>query len=173
VREALREIAAMGLIELRPNRGAVVMPFNPDSLRGIFHVRMALECEATRLAAGRIPIPDLDRFDKQFAELQAQTIRERAWSDQAIASDEAFHALIATWAGVARLAMELKRYSILVHEIRETLRYRTQDETFRQLAEILKALRAGDAEQAAEAMREHIIHASTSAVLTIFNETQR
>ena len=173
VREALREIAAMGLIELRQNRGAVVLPFNPDSIRGIYHVRMALESEAARLAVGRLPASEVERFESAFDELLSATVRHHAWSVRAIVCDEEFHEMIATWAGVARLSMELKRYTLLVHEIREAQgrRYKVQEEAIRQHAAILRALRKSNAEASARAMRRHILSAAERAIGALFPKT--
>jgi DNA-binding GntR family transcriptional regulator len=170
VREALREIAAMGLVELRQNRGAVVMPFNPESLRGIYRVRMALESEAVRLAVAHLPASEIEKFENLFTKLLTATVRDHAWSVRAIACDEGFHEMIATWAGVARLAREIKRYYLLVHEIRETQgrRYRVQEEAIHQHVIINRALRKGGAEAAARAMRTHILDAAEWAVGALF-----
>ena len=55
VRESLVELAAMGIVELLPNRGAVVLPFGPEQVREISQVRRVLEVEADlRCASGRI-----------------------------------------------------------------------------------------------------------------------
>ena len=53
VRESLVELAAMGMVELSPNRGGVVLPFGPEQVREISQVRRVLEVEATRCACGR------------------------------------------------------------------------------------------------------------------------
>lgn len=171
VREALREIAAMGLIELRQNRGAVVMPFNPESLRGIFRVRMALETEAVRLAAHRVPRTEIEKFENAFNELLSETVHNHTWSEKAIACDEEFHEMIATWAGVARLAREIKCYFALVHELRDTARrrgYHLQETAIQQHMNILRALGKGQEEEAAKAMREHILDAAEVAIGALF-----
>jgi DNA-binding GntR family transcriptional regulator len=56
VREALVELASLGLVDLLPNRGAVVRPFGPQEVREISQVRCVLEVEATRCACGRIDL---------------------------------------------------------------------------------------------------------------------
>lgn len=174
VREALREIASLGLIELRQNRGAVVLPFNPDSLRGIYRVRLALESEAVRLAAGRLPASELEKFETTFAGLLSASERNHAWSEKEIASDEAFHEAIATWAGVARLAMEIKSYFMLIHEIRtaQGRRYHVQETAVEQHLEILRNLREGNGEAGAGAMRRHILDAAEGAVAALFSSTE-
>src|SRR5438552_777862 len=54
VREALRELAGIGLIVFKPNHGAMVRPFGPTQIRELYYVRRVLEAEATRMAADRV-----------------------------------------------------------------------------------------------------------------------
>lgn len=58
VREALRELEGLGLIESRPRRGRHVLPFVEQTIREAYVVRAALEEAATRLAVlnGRLPL---------------------------------------------------------------------------------------------------------------------
>jgi DNA-binding GntR family transcriptional regulator len=56
VREALGELERIGMIERRPNRGAVVRQLTPHDVAQIYSVREVLE----RAAASQIPLP-LDR----------------------------------------------------------------------------------------------------------------
>jgi DNA-binding GntR family transcriptional regulator len=57
VREALRELETLRLIESSPNRGARVRGFSPSDLREVYQVRAGLEETATRL--GRPPVEAL------------------------------------------------------------------------------------------------------------------
>jgi DNA-binding GntR family transcriptional regulator len=176
VREALREIASMGLVELRPNRGTVVLPFNPDSLRGIYHVRMALESEAARLAAKAIPSTEAESCEKAFCELLASGQRDVNWSIRASALDEQFHEMVATWGGVARVAVEIRRYCqlamLLEHEIRQIRGYRSEQQvdSINQHLAVLAALRKGDADEAARAMREHLLQAANLSITALFSK---
>jgi DNA-binding GntR family transcriptional regulator len=54
VREALRKLQASGLVELRPNKGALVRGLSAREIRDAYEVRAALEGLAAELAAGRI-----------------------------------------------------------------------------------------------------------------------
>lgn len=51
VREAIRQLEAIGFAEARPHRGAVVPHFTPDKLNEIFLVMSELEALCARLAA--------------------------------------------------------------------------------------------------------------------------
>jgi DNA-binding GntR family transcriptional regulator len=174
VREALREIASMGLVELRPNRGTVVLPFNPDSLLGIYHVRIALESEAARLAAKAIPATEVEACEKTWRELLNTSTHDLAWSIRASKLDEEFHETIATWAGVARIAIEIRRYNHLAHlleqEVRQIHGYRTAEQlhTINQHLAIIAALKQGNGDEAARAMREHLLHAAGLSIASLF-----
>ena len=66
VREALRELEGLGLVESRPRRGRHVLPFVEQTIREAYVVRAALEETATRLAMlnGRLPLDEM-RADVQ------------------------------------------------------------------------------------------------------------
>jgi DNA-binding GntR family transcriptional regulator len=51
VREAIRQLEAIGFVEARPHRGAVVPLFTPEKLNEIFLVMAELEALCARLAA--------------------------------------------------------------------------------------------------------------------------
>jgi DNA-binding GntR family transcriptional regulator len=72
VREALRRLAALGLVSFEPNRGVRVRSLSRDSMREAFLVRAELEALATGIAATKITKVDLDELEqaeKQFARL--------------------------------------------------------------------------------------------------------
>src|SRR5439155_14844598 len=50
IREGLIELAGIGIVDLFPNRGAIVRPVTARDVREICHVRRILECAATRSA---------------------------------------------------------------------------------------------------------------------------
>src|SRR2546421_737669 len=53
VREALRRLAAEGLVEMRTNRGARVADVDEGGARGAYDARLVVESGAARLAAQR------------------------------------------------------------------------------------------------------------------------
>src|SRR5436190_18670221 len=72
IREALRRLAALGLVSFVPNRGVRVRTLSRDELREAFLVRAELESLATELAVPRMTGDDLaalDSAEKRFAEL--------------------------------------------------------------------------------------------------------
>jgi DNA-binding GntR family transcriptional regulator len=53
IREAVRQLEALGLAKHVPHQGAKVIDFDPDDLRDLFEVRLGLETLAVRRAAER------------------------------------------------------------------------------------------------------------------------
>ena len=54
IREAVRQLEALGLAKHVPHQGARVLDFDLDELRDLFEVRLALESIAVRRAAERL-----------------------------------------------------------------------------------------------------------------------
>src|SRR5690606_29923649 len=58
IREALHSLAASGLVEVRPHRGAIVVDIGPDRLLEMFEVMAELEAMCARHAARRMTEAD-------------------------------------------------------------------------------------------------------------------
>jgi DNA-binding GntR family transcriptional regulator len=165
IREALISLAGIGIIDLLPNRGAVVRSVTAKDVREVCQVRRALECEATRSACGRIDLAELDALaDDLKRQLAVPVSAAPAFIEQARAIDSRLHDLIAGSCDNAFLAHELGRLKILfrafrdvsytAHEARNDFR-RLGEEAHEHLA-IVEALRAKDRREAALAMARHI-----------------
>ena len=80
VREALRRLAALGLVQFVPNRGVRVRTLSREELREAFLVRAELESLATELAVPKITaegLAALDEAEQRFSELTLE-LRRRA-----------------------------------------------------------------------------------------------
>lgn len=71
LRAALRSLAAEGLVELVPNRGARVATPRPEALAELFQLRNALELEAAHLALERDPAALAQAVGEAAAALRA------------------------------------------------------------------------------------------------------
>jgi DNA-binding GntR family transcriptional regulator len=165
IREALISLAGVGIIDLLPNRGAVVRHVTAKDVREICQVRRALECEATRQACGRIELAELHALADELRRLRDVKRGSAAkFIDQARAVDSRLHDLIAHSAGNKFLAKELSRLKILFRAFRDVSYIRHEERNdLRRLAEeahehlaIVEALLAGDKNEAARAMARHI-----------------
>jgi len=165
VREALLELAAMGMVQLRRNCGAVIQPFGPQQLSEIYAVRTLLEAEAARLAAGRIPPAQLESLRGNFEALQRENRPDEGWN-----LDQLLHTTIATHSGNLRLAEEINRYTLLVQTMREAagrVLSGLQSTSINEHLEILNRIGLGDAPGAGAAMRKHLQQAEQSAMSAI------
>jgi DNA-binding GntR family transcriptional regulator len=165
VREALIALAGMGIIDLLPNRGAVVRRVSAHEVREVCQVRRALECEAARSACGRIGLGPLHRLAGDLRRLRAARGRPGPrFVAEARALDSRLHDLIAESCGNAFLAQEIARLKTLFRAFRDVAwehdearhdYHRLAEEADEHLA-IVEALLVGDARTAARAMSHHI-----------------
>jgi DNA-binding GntR family transcriptional regulator len=174
VRESLVELAALGVVELLPNRGAVVLPFGPAQVREISQVRRVLEVESTRSACGRIDRAEFAALREQLERLRRRPPGEGRDSE-ARALDNRLHELIAASCGSARLEAEIGRYLTLFRTLRDVCHLRdaatnySRSDDVPEHLEVLRRLEAGDADGAARAMDAHIRSATNSLVDVLFN----
>jgi DNA-binding GntR family transcriptional regulator len=166
IREALIAMAGIGIIDLLPNRGAVIRRVAPRDVREICQVRRVLECEAVRRSCGRMDGSELRALTDGFRRQMAVAESERAeFVEQARALDSRLHDGIAASCGNAFLAHELSRLKILFRAFRDVAwEHDGARNEYRRLAEeshehfaIVEALAAGDGREAARAMSRHII----------------
>jgi DNA-binding GntR family transcriptional regulator len=73
VREALRRLAALGLVTFEPNRGVRVRMLSRDEIREAFMVRAELEGLATELATPRMTDEDLAALEEAERRFSAVT----------------------------------------------------------------------------------------------------
>ena len=165
IREALLSLAGIGIVDLLPNRGAIVRQVTAHDVREICQVRRVLECEATRSACGRIELAGLHALAAELQRLlAAKELSGPLFIDEARAVDSKLHDLIADSCGNAFLGKEIGRLKILFRAFRDVAWDRAEARNdYHRLAEearehmaIVAALLAGDAKEAARAMARHI-----------------
>ncbi|HET7647991.1 MAG TPA: GntR family transcriptional regulator [Gaiellaceae bacterium] len=79
IREALRRLAALGLVSFVPNRGVRVRTISREELHEAFMVRAELESLATEVAAAKMTAEDLEELaaaERRFSEI-SQELRSR------------------------------------------------------------------------------------------------
>ena len=173
IREALRRLAALGLVSFEPNRGVRVRTLSREELHEAFLVRAELESLATELAAPRMTDDDLGELETAegaFSEA-TQALRKqprdgidrwRLTSDW-VRANHGFHDVIYRVAEaplVERLAKSARR-SFSGHAVwapggSETdALYERNDREHRA---IIAALRAGNPVGARALAREHVLH---------------
>lgn len=174
IREALRRLAALGLVSFEPNRGVRVRTLSRDELREAFLVRAELEGLATERAAPRMTaerLAALDAAEHRFAELTTR-LRENARhgvDDPALASEwmranHAFHDVIYEAAEapyIASVARAARR--TFAGQVSWVARTELDDLYARNDAQhraIRAALAAGSPEGARALAHEHVLSSS-------------
>jgi DNA-binding GntR family transcriptional regulator len=154
VREALRDLATLGLVDVHPYRGARVRQPEPEELVEAMELRGELEAVAARTAARRIDDATLAQMRELLEAMRASAARDDAHA-QAM-QNSAFHTCVITASGNRT---PQRRWSRLGPFARTYLTATAPGADLHWLAErhvaILEALETRDAEAAAEAMRIH------------------
>lgn len=178
VREALRRLAALGLVSFEPNRGVRVRAISRDELREAYLVRAELESLATEVATTKLTAEDLaelDEVERRFSELTG-ALRERGDQDAMLFGEwmrlnQAFHDVIyrvADMPYVERVAKTARRTFVgqRVWSARAELDELVARNDLQHRA-IRDAMAAGSAQAARVLAREHVLssHRLIEAVL--------
>jgi len=102
LRECLKVLAAEGLVELLPNRGARVATLAGEQLQHLFEVIAALEAEGGRLACLRITDAELAEIQSLHYRMQAHFLRHEL--PEYFACNQAIHDAIMRASGNPVLA---------------------------------------------------------------------
>jgi DNA-binding GntR family transcriptional regulator len=156
VREALRRLAAEGLVEMRTNRGARVADLDRSGMRAAYDARLVIEPGAARLAATRRPAEPLRRMHEALSRQR----RAGGGVHASFAANRDFH--LALVAASANQFLEQLARVLWVARIGEAI-YEAQAETPERMrldadehAAILDAVERGDARQAETLTRRHV-----------------
>lgn len=162
LREAFRRLAADRLVELIPNRGALVRRLSPDEIIHLFQIREALEGHAARLAATRIDEGNNRAFFQAIAEQGQRHKREQDFQ-AFIAHNREFHQAIVKLSGNPELGELIDRYQLavfmsLLRQVVET--GQIIKDSIAQHEAIAEAILRGDGDAACIAMQKHLWHSA-------------
>ena len=157
IREALLHLAAMGLVEIRPRRGAIVSAPDPRRLVEMFETMAELEAACARLAARRHTLDDEVAITAAHAACEAAAASED--SEAYYFENAAFHAAIYRASHNAFLQdQSLGLHRRLAPYRRMQLRARNRlTQSLTEHAAVVAAILAGDGERAAKLLRDHIV----------------
>jgi DNA-binding GntR family transcriptional regulator len=162
VREALRRLAADGLVEVLPNRGARVAQWSAADLEEIYELRALLESHGAARAAERIASADINALGKLCDHMDACVQRGRKRDlDRITALNSQFHQRILDGADSPRL-VTLMAAVVQVPLVMRTFHRYSPEALARSLGhhrELVAALRAGDPAWAGSVMRSHVLAA--------------
>ncbi|WP_028067895.1 GntR family transcriptional regulator [Solirubrobacter soli] len=149
IREALLQLEGQGLVEVEPNRGAVVRSFDRGDVLDLYEIRALIEPHAAARAATRITA-------QQIAELATLCDAE----DQLVAN-EAFHRIILEAAQSPRLVVAMRAATGIPRSFRTAFWHdeRQRAESLMCHRRLVTAFEAQDAQLAEAVMRMHILGA--------------
>jgi DNA-binding GntR family transcriptional regulator len=160
LREAFRDLAAEGLVELVPNRGAMVRRLTRAEALELFEIRAELEALAARRAAERMGDPCLRRaFAREIAPIWDDSARLGV--DAYILENEHFHGAILTASGNARLSELHSRLqlALILYQVRSALGADVLASSVIEHRAIAQAILERDAAAADKLIRSHLARA--------------
>ncbi|NEN04746.1 FadR family transcriptional regulator [Diaminobutyricibacter tongyongensis] len=184
VREAMKVLAAKGLVETRQRVGTRVRPrelwsafdsdlltwhlaqgLGGDAMRDLVELRQILEPAAAKLAAVRATMPDLRRLEHAHAEMAAKV----DFPDQYAASDVEFH--MAVYAAchndlLQRFGQLVADFMRLTFEVQQNAQHNHFDfaADARSHREVLTAITSGDPTAATDAMLAVVLEGKTALI---------
>lgn len=154
LREALKVLAAEGLVTMKLRRGAYVTEVSARDLAEVFHLLALLESDAAGVVAEQASPEQLAELEAIHAELEA-CLSDR---DRFFAANERFHLRL--------LELADNRWRLqLVADLRKVMKLNRHHSLFKagrleasldEHRQIMQALRSGNGTRASKLMREHI-----------------
>lgn len=166
VSEAVKALAAEGLVELEGQAGARVIARDLKRIRGEYILRMAIECETARRCAEQADKVQLSilqglaaKVDRLFEEGDQLALCRQA--------DVQFHLVVAEFAGVPQLkeslAPLLDRLVVLDQTVVQTAELPGQKHL-----EVFEGLKTGKPAIAADIMRGHLEHSMNLSLALLY-----
>jgi DNA-binding GntR family transcriptional regulator len=161
LREAIKVLAAEGLVTMKVRRGAYVTEMSDKDLRDVYHLLALLESDAAAVVAERATVQQLQALQTLHEELE-RSVHDR---DQFFAVNERFHMQLLALADnrwrdqlVAdlRKVMKLNRHNSLLKQGRIA-------ESLQEHRTIMQALHARQPETARQALQAHFAHGLEAA----------
>ena len=161
LREALKVLAAEGLVTMKVRRGAYVTEMSDKDLSDVYHLLGLLESDAAAVVATHANAVQRQSLQDLHDELE-DAINER---ERFFAINERFHLLILALAdnrwrcqmvSDLRKVMKLNRHNSLLKQGRI-------EDSLHEHRAILAAILAGDAPASAQAMQAHFTHGLEAA----------
>lgn len=157
IREALIQLASMGIIEMRPRRGAQVATISAQQLVEMFEVMAEFEAMCGRMAARRMSKDEQTAL--QAAHDACMAARDADDPDEYFYKNEVFHGLIYSGSHntfLSQQAMNLHRRLRPYRRLQLRVRDRVKT-SFHEHDGVVKAIISGDGEATAHLLRSHIM----------------
>ncbi len=165
LREALNRLAAEQLVDFQPGRGFFCRDLDARSIFDLYDLREAIETAAVRRACERADEAEIAAVQADLIahglDHAGRTIRE------ATAQDEAFHLALARLSGNAEFVRQLGQLNERIRFIRFVDMAARVRESRGEHRRVMEAVRARDADLAAEILSRHIVRRMDQVVAAV------
>lgn len=158
VREAMRQLATAGLVQVERNKGARVREMSRNEILDLIQVRSVLEGLAAGLAAARVEPGSSQEELKSIVAQMEKSESSRKW-DAYHRQNQAFHNLILHMSGneeLIRLVNQLPINTLRVQFYYRLSRFAQTKKSMTDHRNIYDAILNGDSIGAEKAMRAHV-----------------
>ena len=157
VREAFRRLAAEGMVDLIPNRGASVRRLSRRQVEDLFQIRECVEGLAAGLAAAQIGSGDNRRIFTEVWDKVRPTGQVLPWN-VFIDNNRLYHRTIVDIGGNVQLSSLIVNLQlpVVMIQVGRAMRPEHAELSHRDHVAIAEAVLAGDATVAEAAMRRHV-----------------
>lgn len=170
IREALRELAAEGLVTTIPNKGTIVAQVTAEEARQLYQVRSALEALAGRLFVENATPAQRRALSSAFKAVERAAGKGApAW----LAAKDKFYDVLFEGGGNEALRSIASTLHARISRLRSLSLTRPgrATESMAELAEIVAAVTANDADGAAKACSHHVEAAGMAAFSALAEES--
>ena len=159
LREALKVLAAEGMVELLPNRGARVRAFSATDIREFFEVLAALEAAAGRLACTRISDAEIASIERLHFEMYGHYMRREL--PEYFRLNQTIHESIMEAAGNQALQIAYRSFTSRMRQQRysaNTIERDRWDQAMREHEGMVDALRRRAGRELGDILFDHLIN---------------
>jgi DNA-binding GntR family transcriptional regulator len=159
LRESLKVLAAEGLVELTPNRGARIREFTSEDIREFFEMMAGLESTAGRLACERITEEAIAEIEALHYQMYGHYMRREL--PEYFRLNQLIHERIMTAAGNRALGATYRGLTARMRRLRysaNTIRRDRWGQAMREHEQIVDALRRRDGKALAEILHDHLMN---------------
>lgn len=156
VHHAVHRLKAEGLLDVIPRKGILIRPDSLNEVLALLEARLAVEPSIAALAAERVTAAQISAIRTLLA--RSARITDQRYRQQFMATDRAFHALVAASAGNAVLAETIRPMHERSTRIWHLQVWQANDLELTQAEHvaILDAISRRDKAAAARAMQQHL-----------------
>ena len=175
IREVLRELAAEGLVETVPQKGAVVVALSAEEVEELYEIREVLEAHLVRRFVELASDHDLQALRTAMAALD-DTVAAKAGTAALLAAKDGIYDVLLTGAGNGTLRASLARLHAQVSFLRASSMSSGPGrpaEAAAELRRLVEAIEPGDVEAAVQAMVAHVQSAASVGIQAIRSAEQR